>query len=168
MVVSSGVVFLPIFLTVLIMLLIIPISIAIYVFRDASKRGMNAVLWTLIALLVPTLIGFIIYLLIRGKYPDLKCPQCESPIREEFIICPKCGNKLRPTCPNCNTPIQPDWELCPSCSQHLSNYDININPPNRHKDKGLVALLITIVVIPLLIIIFGVVGFIFVTYMPIG
>ena len=33
-------------------LIIVPILVGVYVFRDASRRGMNAALWTLIAVLV--------------------------------------------------------------------------------------------------------------------
>ena len=38
------------------------VAIGVYVYRDARNRGLNAVLWTLIALLAPSLVGFIIYL----------------------------------------------------------------------------------------------------------
>ena len=55
----------------LILLLIIPVSIGIYVWRDAKRRRMNAVLWTIIAVFAPTLIGFIVYLLVRSSYSDL-------------------------------------------------------------------------------------------------
>ena len=51
-------------LVVLVALLTIPIMIGVYVYRDAKRRGMNAMAWTLIAVVAPALIGFIIYLLI--------------------------------------------------------------------------------------------------------
>ena len=47
--------------------LIVPILIGVYVYRDAKRRGMNALVWTLIALFAPSLIGFIIYLLVRNS-----------------------------------------------------------------------------------------------------
>ena len=53
-------------LVVLAALLTIPVMIGVYVCRDAKRRGMNAALWTLIAVAAPALIGFIIYLLVRG------------------------------------------------------------------------------------------------------
>lgn len=58
------------FLTILIG---IPVLIGVYVYRDAKRRNMNALLWTLIAILAPSLIGFIIYLFVRGNYDDLQC-----------------------------------------------------------------------------------------------
>ena len=76
-------------------LIIVPILVGVYVFRDASRRGMNAALWTLIAVLVPILVGFIIYLLVRSSYPDLKCPQCGTPVRESYVSCPQCGARLK-------------------------------------------------------------------------
>ena len=45
---------------VLLVLLLIPILIGVYVYRDAKRRQMNAVVWTLVAMLAPTFIGFII------------------------------------------------------------------------------------------------------------
>ena len=56
-------------------IVLLPILVGIYVFRDAKSRGMNAAMWTLIAILVPSLIGFIIYLLVRGSYSNRRCPQ---------------------------------------------------------------------------------------------
>ena len=58
-------------LFVLAALLTVPILIGVYVYRDDTRRRMNAALWTLIAVAASGLIGFIIYLLIRGNYPDL-------------------------------------------------------------------------------------------------
>lgn len=43
----------------------IPLTLSIYVYHDAKRREMNAVVWTLITLFVPSLIGFVIYLPVR-------------------------------------------------------------------------------------------------------
>ena len=48
-------------------LLTVPVMVGVYVYRDSRRRGMSAVVWTLIAVAAPALIGFIIYLLIRGN-----------------------------------------------------------------------------------------------------
>ena len=66
--------------------LIVPILIGVYVYRDANRRGMNALVWTLIALFAPSLIGFIIYLLVRSGYSDLECPRCQTAIKEEYVL----------------------------------------------------------------------------------
>ncbi|MBP3569364.1 MAG: zinc ribbon domain-containing protein [Lachnospiraceae bacterium] len=141
-----------IFLLILIPLILgIPIMIAIYVYRDAGKRGMNAVLWMLIALLTPSLLGLIIYLLVRNNYSDLRCPKCDTPIEESFVVCPTCRTKLRPTCPSCATPVQPSWQVCPHCGTPLE-FTEDVATPVRKKDKTLGKILIAIIVIPILII----------------
>ena len=86
---------------VLAVFLAVPVLIGVYVYRDASRRRMHAVLWTLIAVLAPAFIGFIIYLLVRGGYSDLECPRCGAPVTEQYVVCPQCGVKLRPACPSC-------------------------------------------------------------------
>ncbi len=70
-------------MTLLIALIVlsIPVLIGVYVYQDAKRRGMNAVLWTLVAVIAPALVGFIIYLLVRNGYSDLECPRCGGRIR---------------------------------------------------------------------------------------
>lgn len=139
------------FLILIPLILGIPIMIAVYVYRDASKRGMNAVLWMLIALLTPSLLGLIIYLLVRNNYSDLKCPKCDTPIEESFVVCPTCRTKLRPTCPTCAAPVQPTWQVCPHCGTPLE-FTEDVATPVRKKDKTLGKILIAIIVIPIIII----------------
>ena len=131
---------------------LLPILIGVYVYRDASRRGMNAVLWTLIAILAPSLIGFIIYLLVRGNYSNLKCPRCDATVTEQYVVCPKCGAKLKPSCPNCSTPVEPDWTVCPKCAQPLPETQEDIVAPVRPKDKTLWKILVAIIIIPVVLI----------------
>lgn len=133
--------------------------IGIYVYRDAKRRGMNSALWTLIALLTPGLIGFIIYLLVRGSYSDLECPQCSAPVSEEYVVCPQCGAKLRPACPGCAAPVEPDWRVCPRCAAPLDGANSGVTPPHRRQDTGLRKILIAVILVPLLLIVFGVLSF---------
>lgn len=146
------------FLFVLAALLTVPILIGVYVYRDASRRGMNAVLWTLIAVASPGLIGFIIYLLIRGNYPDLQCPQCAEPVSEQYAVCPHCGAKLHPTCPNCAFPVEPDWKVCPKCTTPLDGIEIHHTPPLRRRDRTLSKILIAIIAAPVALIVLAVFG----------
>ncbi len=131
--------------------------IGIYVYRDAKSRGMNAALWTLIAILAPTFIGFIIYLLARGNYTNLKCPRCDAPVTEQFVVCPKCGTKLQPSCPNCSAPIELDWKICPKCAQSLPDcFQQDVCTPVRPKDKTLWKVLALIIAIPLIYVIIAI------------
>lgn len=130
----------------------LPILVGVYVYRDAKRRNMNAPLWTIIAILAPSLIGFIIYLLVRGNYSNLKCPRCDATVTEQYVVCPKCGAKLKPSCPNCSTPVELDWTVCPKCAQPLPEMQNDIVTPVRPKDKTLWKILAAIVIIPVILI----------------
>ena len=130
----------------------LPILVGVYVYRDAKRRNMNAPLWTIIAILAPSLIGFIIYLMVRGNYSNLKCPRCDATVTEQYVVCPKCGAKLKPSCPNCSTPVEPDWTVCPKCAQPLPEMQNDIVTPVRPKDKTLWKILAAIVIIPVVLI----------------
>lgn len=140
-------------------LIVVPILVGVYVFRDARRRGMNAALWTLIAVLVPILVGFIIYLLVRGNYPDLKCPQCGAPVRESYVSCPQCGARLKASCPNCSAPVEPDWKVCPRCASPLPQNPPNIQTPMRKKDRGLGVVLAVVILVPLALLLFALFSF---------
>lgn len=145
-------------LVVLAALLTISVLIGVYVYRDAKRRGMNAVLWTLIAVAAPALVGFIIYLLVRGNYADLECPQCGAAVTEQYVVCPRCGTKLRPACPSCAFPVEPDWKVCPKCAAPLGGEGTPANPPLRRRDRTLGKILVAIIVIPVLLILFSIGG----------
>lgn len=134
------------------MILVIPVIIGVYVYRDAQRRRMNALLWTLVATLAPGLVGLIIYLLVRGNYADLSCANCGEAVNEQFVVCPKCGTKLRAACPGCAMPIEPDWRLCPRCTQPLAGAHIGVRPPVKAKDKSIWKVLAIVLIVPVLLI----------------
>ena len=138
-------------LLVMSIFILLPILIGVYVYRDANRRNMNAPLWTIIAILAPSLIGFIIYLLVRGNYSNLKCPRCDATVTEQYVVCPKCGAKLKPSCPNCSTPVEPDWTVCPKCAQPLPEMQNDIVMPVRPKDKTLWKILAAIIIVPVVL-----------------
>lgn len=148
---SNIAVAIPLFILMIIVILL-PLLIGVYVYRDAKRREMNAALWTIIAILAPSLIGFIIYLLVRGNYSNLKCPRCDATVTEQYVVCPKCGAKLKPSCPNCSTPVEPDWTVCPKCAQPLPTVQEDIVTPVHPKDKTLWKILAAIVIIPVVLI----------------
>ena len=139
-------------LILLSVVLIVPILIGVYVYRDATRRGMNAVMWTLIALLAPSMIGLIIYLLVRSSYSDMECPRCGTTVKEEYVLCPKCGAELRPFCPNCSAPVEPDWTVCPRCASPLEEIGQDVVVPTRKKDKSLGVILLAVILIPVVLI----------------
>lgn len=130
----------------------IPILIGVYVYRDAARRGMNALLWALVAVFAPSLIGLIIYLLVRGNYSELKCPVCNASVKKEYAVCPNCGAKLCPSCTNCSAPVESDWKVCPRCAHPLPEAQNDITPPVHPKDRTLGKVLLIIILIPVFLI----------------
>jgi hypothetical protein len=62
-----------------------------YVYGDARRRGMPAVLWTLVAFLVPNLLGFLLYFVLRKPLAS-PCRRCGQAITPEQPFCSWCGN----------------------------------------------------------------------------
>ncbi len=92
-----------------------------YVNRDASRRGMNSALWTILVIVfLPTwgIIGLIIYLLMREPMP-YQCPQCGSTVGARFNFCPNCKCNLHPSCPQCKREIAETDKFCPFCGYDL-------------------------------------------------
>ena len=56
---------------------IITVLIAVWVYKDATKRGMSGILWVIVVIFVPYFIGLIIYLIVRRSHPEL--PQGGAP-----------------------------------------------------------------------------------------
>jgi quinol-cytochrome oxidoreductase complex cytochrome b subunit len=93
-----------------------------YVNRDASRRGMNSALWTILVILfLPTwgLIGLIIYLLMREPLP-YNCPQCGATVGARFNFCPNCKCNLHPSCPQCKREVVETDKFCPYCAYELA------------------------------------------------
>lgn len=86
--------------------IIIGIILAIWVYKDAEKRGSSGILWLLIVL-ITGIIGLIIWLVIRppiGGHPNQAaggasagrtCPSCGRPIPMDAQVCPYCGKDFR-------------------------------------------------------------------------
>lgn len=51
----------------LVILFIILAFIAIWVYKDAKKKGLNAVVWVLVVWIIPFFFGFIVYFIERNK-----------------------------------------------------------------------------------------------------
>ena len=84
----------------IIVIWIVFILIAIWVYKDAEKRGSSGVLWLIIVILTG-IIGIIIWLIVRppiGGHPGSGggriCPNCGRPIPMDARICPYCGKKF--------------------------------------------------------------------------
>jgi hypothetical protein len=90
-----------------------------YINRDAKRRGMHSALWTLLVILVPYLIGVIIYFLMREPLA-FNCPQCGVVVSARFNYCPGCSCNLHPTCPQCKHEVREGDRFCPHCAYRLA------------------------------------------------
>lgn len=87
---------------VIVVIWIVWLVLAIWVYKDAKKRGMNGILWALIVFFLG-IIGLIIYLLVRSSNkgpqqtsgPGRVCPNCGRPIPMDAQVCPYCGKDFR-------------------------------------------------------------------------
>ena len=136
---------------VLLFIILIPLILGVYVYKDAKARDMNPALWTFIAVFVPSLMGFIAYLIVRGNYSGYVCPNCGSSVEKSYSACPKCGTKLRPLCSECSYPVEPDWKVCPRCTSPLNISSTGIHAPVKKRDKSLGSIIAIVVAVPLVL-----------------
>jgi len=89
-----------------------------YINRDAKRRGMSPVLWTIVAILIPNALGIILYFVLRQPIRSA-CPQCGNALQTGFNFCPQCNYKLSPGCPQCQRAISATDVYCPYCGTSL-------------------------------------------------
>jgi RNA polymerase subunit RPABC4/transcription elongation factor Spt4 len=89
-----------------------------YVNRDAGRRGMNRLVWTLLAMFVPNALGIILFFLLRQPLTAL-CPHCGAPVQSAYGYCPKCGKNLSLHCSRCQHAVHADDVYCPYCGTTL-------------------------------------------------
>jgi len=110
----------PIFLLTLfgIVPIVLYVLLVGYVYGDAQRRAMNPLLWTLLAIFIPSAIGIILYFILRDPIA-VPCPSCGTPARKGHAFCASCGAAVRPGCAQCRQPVEPTWRNCPSCGASL-------------------------------------------------
>jgi hypothetical protein len=117
----------PIFLLAL--LGVVPIALWVllvgYVYGDARRRAMHGLLWTLLAIFIPSGIGIILYFILREPIA-VPCPSCGTPARKGHAYCASCGDPVRRACAQCHQPVEASWRNCPSCGASLT---AAIQPP---------------------------------------
>jgi hypothetical protein len=90
-----------------------------YVYGDAKRRGMRAVLWLLLAIFIPNAIGVILYFVLREPLP-IPCASCGAPVNPGFAYCPSCGKQTRAACPECQRAVESGWSNCAYCGAKLN------------------------------------------------
>jgi hypothetical protein len=90
-----------------------------YVYGDARRRSMNPLLWTLLAVFIPSGVGIILYFILREPIA-VPCPSCGTPARKGHAYCASCGGAVRKACSQCRQPVEPAWRNCPGCGAPLA------------------------------------------------
>lgn len=139
---TVGIIVLPI----LVISILITIFVVIFVYKDATKRNMNALVWALVAALAPLFLGLILYLVCRNPLMDLQCPKCGAGIAQYEKKCPQCGSEFLTQCPQCDFPVQKGWTTCPSCGTSLPE-DYGQPVRTYKKDNSIVPLIIVVVLV---------------------
>jgi hypothetical protein len=75
-----------------------------YVYADARDRGMPPILWVLVAMMVPNLLGFLLYFVIR-KPLTVACPACGHAIGPDQLFCSWCGSSQARAVPVAEQPL---------------------------------------------------------------
>ena len=128
------------FLTMMAKVLIVALwlSLVFWTYKDAKRRITDPMMIGVAvatSLLFP-LIGTLFYTIlrppeyledvlerdleIRAREQELaggghRCPACRAPVRDDFIVCPKCRRQLKSPCRSCSRPLDPSWKVCPYC-----------------------------------------------------
>jgi hypothetical protein len=98
-----------------------------YVNSDARRRGMSPLLWTAVAILIPTAgLGIVLYLILRQPILGV-CPSCANPVLSGFNFCPRCNCRLSPNCPQCQHMVRPDDIYCANCGATLGQQDSSVS-----------------------------------------
>ncbi len=74
----------------------IEIMLAIWTYRDAESKGMTAILWTALVVIVPSFVGLIIYLVVRTDNNKIVCANCNTRVNSNNKFCSNCGMELKP------------------------------------------------------------------------
>lgn len=125
------------------------VLIAVWIYKDAKKRGMEAVLWTLLAILLPSYIGVIVYFVSRSSEKAYVCPRCRGSVNKDYAVCPVCGLALKRKCNHCGLDCEDMWHNCPRCSNELEPIAYPMSKPVEEKDhlvRNIVLLIVANVV----------------------
>ena len=142
-------------LIVIMTVLTVFILIGVYVYKDANARGMNGLLWAIVAMFAPSFIGIIVYLIVRENYTSIACSNCGTQVKPGYNTCPNCGSSLKERCENCGAYVEPEFKVCPNCAHELSHeYQGAVGSVKKKSSNGpLIAILIVLIIIPIMVIV---------------
>lgn len=89
-----------------------------YINRDAARRGMSPLAWTLLAIFIPNALGIVLFFVLRRPRTS-NCPQCGLVVESGFGFCPRCRCRLNAICPHCHRSVNVADKFCPYCGGDL-------------------------------------------------
>jgi RNA polymerase subunit RPABC4/transcription elongation factor Spt4 len=124
-------------------LVVVWIAGAYWIFKDARRRIDDKVVIGVCVLagVVFGPVGWLVYAIarppeyladLRERELDMQvlerqlgneshCSFCKTPVRDDYLVCPTCGRRLRTSCPRCSRPIEPHWRVCPYCESDVQH-----------------------------------------------
>lgn len=100
-----------------VLLFLIWLSIAAWLYQAAVQSGMNGLLW-LAGGLAGNVFAVILFLIVRG-FVRTKCPSCGSYQNIKTQYCTKCGAVLHETCADCGASCVAGDTFCNTCGKRL-------------------------------------------------
>lgn len=92
------------------------VLVALWMYKDATKSKMSALLWGLIGLFT-NLIGLIVYkIYIRSS---AVCKACGAVQSQSHMFCSFCGNRIGTICKKCGGKISPKDSFCHHCGSEV-------------------------------------------------
>ncbi|GAA0123593.1 MAG: hypothetical protein KID00_09940 [Clostridium argentinense] len=70
------------------------VFLGIWTYKDAKSRGLDGRMWTAIVILIPNLIGLLIYFLVGRNQVYIECDKCKRKIQQNSRYCMNCGNEV--------------------------------------------------------------------------
>jgi hypothetical protein len=139
------------------------LALAFWVNRDARRRVDDPWLVGVATIvgLFPPYIGPLVYLLfrpgetladVRSRRAEIRvleqqlaraqptCPECSTPVREDYFACPVCATKLRQPCAHCDAPLEPLWQACPYCTSPIQPSSLDLDAALTAEAKALATL----------------------------
>lgn len=116
------------------------LACAYWVYKDARRRVGDRLLLVVAVLtgLVFGPFGLLVYAIVRppetlaekeerelevqvlaSRLEEQRCGFCKTPVREDYLVCPTCGRRLRVSCPSCHRALEPEWRVCPYCETEV-------------------------------------------------
>ena len=93
------------------------IGLALWVYKDANRRKLNAALWGLLVI-ITNLVGLFVYLV--NKQNNQTCYKCGTLQSRANIFCCNCGTKINDSCEKCGAIIHKQEHYCVRCGNEIN------------------------------------------------